>query len=307
MIKTLRWQLYVPFYTFFIIFLAPQAQAGMTEEVVDLPTCSLHLRVIEGSAQAAGARFIMMDGVPLSGAVFKNLGERLAVRLDATSTLIDFPGVGGSILNGENYGWTPLRECLRAYLATQPANILVVGDLAMPVMAPLVHEFPKIQGLVIFNSVIKPSELHPPFPMSFMRCCPRLAVAVGSITPGVFFEKRIRDVGLGRPDRVSPEEIHALYVEMRKNHGLRRLARLMNDIELNEETDRLILDGLATPIPQLYLWGEADPVLGSEYKKLPAFTAHQRLIVIPQARHFLMIDYAEEVTDAIASWHEAFP
>lgn len=287
--------------TFFVLL--PQAQARMTEEVVDLPTCTLHVRIINGSAEATGPRFIMMDGVPLSGAIFNHLGERLSVRLNATSILVDLPGIGGSTLKGENYGWNPLRECLRSYLAGQPPHIFVLNDLAMPVVAPLVPEFPKIRGLVILNSVIKPSQLHPPFPMSFLRCCPRLGVAVGTITPRFIFENRIRYIGLGRPESVSPEEIHALYAEMRQNNGLRRLARLMHDIELDEETDRSVLDGLAIPIPQLFLWGEADPVLGSEYKNLPPLSGNQRLIVFPQARHFLMLDFAEESADAIASWH----
>jgi pimeloyl-ACP methyl ester carboxylesterase len=291
----------------FFILLLPQAQASVVKEIIELPTCSLQLRIIKASEAASGPRIIMMDGVPLSGAVFQNLGDQLSVRLDATSILIDFPGVGGSSLNGKHYGWSPLRECLRQYLATQPPSIIVLGDLAMPVVAPLLHELPKIQALVVLNSVIKPSEVHPPFPLSFMRCCPRTAVLFGTITPGVFFKKRIRDVGLGRPDKVSQEEIDSLYAGMRENHGLRRLARLVNDIELDEETDRLILDGLATPIPQLFLWGEADPALGSEYKKLPAFTANQHLIVIQQAKHFLMMDYADELAEAIAAWHARHP
>ncbi|MBI5782495.1 MAG: alpha/beta hydrolase [Gammaproteobacteria bacterium] len=292
--------------TTFLCFV-PEALAGLMEQMVDLPTCTLHLRVIKESAKAAGPRFIMMDGVPLSGAVFQHLAERLSERLNATSTLIDFPGVGSSTLKGQNYGWSPLRECLRSYLAIQPPFILVLGDLGLPVVAPLFPELPNLRGAVIFNSVVKPSELHPPFPLNFLRSSPRLAVAVGSITPRFIFEKRIRDLGLGRPETVSREEIGALCAEMRQNHGFRRLARVMNDIELNEETDRAILSGLATTIPQLFIWGEADPVLGFEYKKLPPLSDHQRLIVFPQARHFLMIDFAEEVTDVIAKWYATFP
>lgn len=63
-------------------------------------------------------------------------------------------------------------------------------------------------------------------------------------------------------------------------------ARSMNDIEFNEEADRLILGGLSTTIPLLLLRGEADPVPGSEYKNLPPFSANQRFIALPQARHF---------------------
>lgn len=287
--------------------LAPHAQALQTEERIDLPTCTLQLRVIKGSAEAAGPRFIMMDGVPLSGAVFNRLGERLAARLDATSTLIDFPGVGRSTLKGTHYGWNPLRQCLRTYLATQPPHLFILGDMAMPVIAPLLNVSPQIRKLVVLNSVIKPSQLHPAFPLNFLRCCPQLAATIGGIVPDALLENRVRAIGLGHPEQSDPEAVHALTVEMRQNNGLRRLARLMNDIELNEETDRLIRDGLATPIPQLYLWGEADPVLGNEYTVLQPLAAHQRLIVFPQARHFLMIDFADEVVDAIANWHAESP
>lgn len=69
------------------LFLVPDAPAGLTEEMADLPTCTLYLRVIKGPAEAAGPRFIMMDGVPLSGAVFKHVAERLSERLNATSAL----------------------------------------------------------------------------------------------------------------------------------------------------------------------------------------------------------------------------
>lgn len=287
--------------------LLPDAAAGMTEADVDLPGCTLHTRTIQGPATASAPRFLMMSGVPLSGAVFRQFGERLAARLSATSTFIDFPGVGGSALKGERYGLQAIRSCLRKYLAAQPAHLFVAGDLAMPVIAPLLPETPQIKALVVLNSVIKPSQVQPPFPLNFMRCCPSLALAIGSITPRAVFEMRIRDIGLGRPESVDPEEIHALYAELRHNHGLRRLARLMNDIELDEDGDRAIREGLATPIPQLFLWGEADPALGAEYRNLPEHTANQQLIVFPHGRHYLMIDHAEELTDAVALWLAGLP
>lgn len=279
--------------------------ARQISEQIDLPSCQLMTRTI--NAGADGPRFIMMEGVPLSGAVFEKLGNQLTDHLNASSTLIDFPGVGGSSLKGQNYNWGPLRNCLREFLAKQPAHVFVLGDLAMPVIAPLLQETPQIRGLVSFNSVIKASELHPPFPMNFLRCCPRLAVAVSSVTPAAFFKHRIRTIGLSRPDSVSEAEMNSLYVEMRQNRGMNRLARLMRDIALDEETDQLIAKGLATPLPQLFLWGEADPALGLEYRKLPQLTNNQRLIVFPQARHFLMMDHAVETAKAILEWHEVLP
>jgi pimeloyl-ACP methyl ester carboxylesterase len=287
--------------------LLSDALAEMTVKDVDLPTCTLHTRTIQGPANPYGPHFLMMSGVPLSGAVFRQLGERLATRLSATSTFIDFPGVGGSALKGVPYGLPALRTCLRDYLGTQPAHVFVVGDLGMPVVAPLLPATPNIRALAVLNSVIKPSQVNPPFPMNIMRCCPRLAIAIGSITPRAVYEMRIRDIGLGRPDDVDPEEIHALYREMRHHNGLHRLARLMNDIELDEDGDQAILDGLATPIPQLFLWGEADPALGSEYKNLPALAANQQLIVFPQGKHYLMLDHADELTEAIVHWIAGLP
>ena len=290
-----------------VLVFAPEADAALTETNVDLPTCTVHVRVIRGSDSAAGPRFIMMDGVPLPSATYIRLAEQLSQRLDTTNLLIDFPGVGGTTLKGDNYGWGPIRECLRAYLATQPPHILVLSDLALPAAAPLIREIPAVQGLVIPNAVIRTSEVKPPFPLNFLRCCGRLAVAVGTLTPRPFYERRIRTVGIGRPEAVSRDEIRALYKEMRRDRGLSRLARVMGDVALDEETDRAILGGLAAPIPQLFVWGEADPVLGSEYKKLPPLSDNQRLIVLPEARHYLMIDSANEVSDAIVNWYGDHP
>lgn len=282
---------------------AQGACAAGVDERIDLPTCTLHARVVHGAAGPQSPHFIMVDGVPLSAAIYLGLAERLSARLGATSLLVDFPGVGGSRLKGPYYGWAPMRECLHAYLKVQPPYVLVLSDLALPLAAPLLPALPNLRGVVILNSVIRPSEFHPPFPMNFLRCCPHLAVAVGSIMPRALYEKRIRDVGLGRPQAVNPEEIHALYAEMRRDHGLRRLARIMNDITLDTDGDREILAGLATTVPQLLVWGAADPALGGEYKKLPSLTVNQQLVVLPQARHFLMLDFADEVADALVEWY----
>lgn len=201
--------------TITLCLLVSGVSARQTEEVIDLPNCQLKVRTIH--AQAKGPRFIMMEGVPLSGAVFERLANQLADRLDATSSLIDFPGVAGSHLKEATYDWGPLRACLKSYLDTQASHVFVLGDLAMPVIAPLLRETPGIQELVSFNSVIKPSEVSPPFPINFLRCCPYLAVAVSAIMPAAFFKSRLRTVGLDRQASVLPEEMDLRYTEMVAN------------------------------------------------------------------------------------------
>ncbi len=86
------------------VLLLPQAQASVVKEMVELPNCRLQIGIIKPSTVTSGPRFIMMDGVPLSGAVFQNLGDQLSMRPDATSMLIGVlscisqasrPGVNG--------------------------------------------------------------------------------------------------------------------------------------------------------------------------------------------------------------------
>lgn len=72
---------------------------------------------------------------------------------------------------------------------------------------------------------------------------------------------------------------------------------------MDPAADQSVIEGLATPIPQLYLWGEADPALGQEYQRLLPLKPNQKLLRFPTARHFMMLDYASESADAITDWH----
>jgi len=244
----------------------------------------------------------MLNGVPLSSAIYRKVADRLKKELAATSYLVDLPGTGGSSMTNGDYSWLAIRECIHSYLAGLPAHTLVMDDLAPLAVLPLPGNQTRTQGLVILNAVIRPSEVHPPFPLNFLRCFPRLAVILGSITPRAVYLARFRALGIARPEMVNKDELRALYAEMRADKGLGRLAKLMSGIALNEETDQSIIAGLETPIPQLFIWGVSDPVLGNEYKKLPELTSNQTLVVFPGAKHFLMLDYPDEITRAIADW-----
>ncbi len=64
----------------------------------------------------------------------------------------------------------------------------------------------------------------------------------------------------------------------------------------------LILQGLMAPVPQSFVWGEQDPVLGQDLFHLPPLAAHQRLHRIAGAKHYLMIDHAKEISAVISQW-----
>ena len=279
------------------------AHAELEEQSVDLPTCHLHLHRTDPDIVASRPLFVMMEGVPLSAMIYRKLALALADRLNAQSILIDFPGIGGSFLNGEKYGWTEQRACIRSYLSKLPPHILVVSDLALPVVAPLALESIPIRGMVVSNSVIKASVTKPPFPMSFFRCCPQSALFLSAITPGFVLKNRIKYLGVGRTELVDEDEINKLNAEMQTN-GFSGLAKIMTDIALDEATDAEIRAGLSTSTPKLYLWGESDPLLGDQYRYLPASKYPQPLILYPEARHFLMLDHFNEMATDIERWYK---
>jgi len=286
----------------FLSIISPVLQAEMIEKDIDLPNCILHVHMTNHEVTEEKPLFVMMEGVPLSGKIYYKLANELVDKMNAQSILIDFPGVGSSEIKNEDYSWDKQRECLRSYLVTLPAHILVVSDLALPVAAPLTLEPLDINGLIVANSVVKPSETKPPFPMSFFRCCPGMALAVSAITPRFILETRINSLGIGRPESVDKEEIRELYNEMKRN-GFKRLALIMTAIDLDEKTDQEIIDGLAAPLPQLFLWGGADPVLGKQHEKLQPLSKNQKLIIYEEARHFPMLDYYGEMANDISEWY----
>jgi len=280
---------------------AAHAELNRTQHA--LASCTLQVRVVGQPEVQAGPRFVMINGVPLSSAIYRKVAQRLQERLAATSYLIDLPGTGGSTLNGKDYSWPALRACIHSQLKELPPHLLVMDDIAPLSALPFPQAYANTEGLVILNAVTRPSEVHPPFPLSFLRCCPDLAVAVGSVTPRAIFLARIRGLGIARSEAVSTKELNSLYAEMMADGGLRHLANLMSGFALDEEADRAFNNGLQTPVPQLFIWGTADPVLGQAYKHLLPLSDNQQLVTYPDAKHFLMLDYPDEIADAISEWY----
>lgn len=278
-------------------------QAELIEQDVDLPGCQLHTHHTDATLADYRPLFVMIEGVPLSARVYRKLALGLADNMDAQSILIDFPGIGKSFLKGNRYTWSDHRACIQSYLATLPPHIVISSDLATPVVAPLLHASLPIRGMVISNSVIKPSVTQPPFPMSLFRCCPQLAIVASAVIPNAILRNRIREIGIGREATADNDEISALSKEMDDN-GFSGLAKVMSGITLDEAGDVEMQTALNTSLPILYLWGTIDPVLGEQYKYLPELKIGQQLILYPDARHFPMLDHQQEMAADIESWYK---
>jgi pimeloyl-ACP methyl ester carboxylesterase len=273
------------------------------ERDIELSDCIIHERTISQSPDSTGPLFVMVNGVPVTSLIYLDLACELVKRLDARVILADLPGTGRSYLKDGCYSWSRQRECLGDYLSRQDHHILVVHDISGPIALPLVSELSVIDRLVVMDTIIKPSEFSPPFPMNWLRSYFFISKPVAYLMPFFIYEYKFRDMGISRNDKVPSEQIESIYGELCYNYGKGRLVEVMNGFELNPGTDRAIRRGLARDIPQLFIWGGMDPALGLERYKLPPLTRNQQMVLIPQAKHFLMLDFHDEVANAIVDWY----
>lgn len=270
-----------------------------------LQNCTLKVRTIGSSNKAHTPQFVMMNGVPFSSAIYTKLADKLDKKLLATSYLIDLPGTGGSHLYRGEYSRQAIRQCVQDYLTTLPSHILIIDDLALLAAFPLLIDKPtNTKGIIILNAPLKPSTTNLPFPMNFLSCCPSLAVFTELLTPRFFFIDQIRGMGIDRQKVVSEYELNAFYNELHQEDGMNNLARLLSEIERDKTSDLNIIEGLKTTIPQLFIWGTADPSLGQEHKHLYPLAKNQEIIIFNKAKHFLMLDYYNEISDVIVKWHK---
>lgn len=275
----------------------------VSERDYELAQCVLHERELTVRGTQALATIIMVNGVPASSRIYEGLATELLRPLNAKVILLDLPGTGRSYLKKGKYSWTRQRQCLQRYLAYQAPHILVVHDIAGPIAIPLVGEVSTIKHLVVLNTIIRPSEFEPVFPMSCMRGCGLLAKPVSYSMPFYLYESRFRELGIQRNEKIDSEQIRAIYDDMRWNKGKGRLVEVMRGFELERESDQKIALGLAHTVPQLFIWGQADPTLGQELLKLPKPASWRAIVRLQQAKHFLMMDYKKEVAQAIVDWY----
>jgi len=247
--------------------------------------------------------FVFVNGVPVTASIYLPLANELVDSINATVLLVDLVGTAGSRLFGDSYSWQTQRQLLEEFLMKQKPHTLLVHDAAGPVLLPLVGSIETIEELIILNTVIRPTELEPPFPLNFMQRT-ALAQPFSHFTTRSYYKRKIRDHGIDRDSSVSELFLNTLYREVKSDRGLPYLTKIMRGFELNENSDQLIAEGIQSSVPKLVIWAEADPVLGDMITYLePLLEEDDTLIVkIPQAKHFFMLDYGTEIVEAIMVW-----
>ncbi len=280
----------------------PPTATTFLSRQIDLDQCSVYERTSVAQHQGEEIRFVFIGGVGGPGKIFEPLATRLTERLSIAAAAVDLPGMGRSRLHGMPYTWSNQRACLAAYLQSQPPFVLVVHDIAGPIALPLLPQLPQLRGVVVLNTIFDTGNLHPPFPLNWIRHAGPLGKPLAYTMNFPFYRMRVRQMGIARDDQVPKAFLRSVYEEITVDGGKGRLAEVMQGFELGAATDQAIRDGLAVNVPQLFIWGEADPALGKEIDKLPPRRSNQRLERLPEAKHFLMMDFAREMTNVIEAW-----
>jgi pimeloyl-ACP methyl ester carboxylesterase len=242
---------------------------------------------------------VLLHGVPVTSSVAEPLARELHARLANPVALVDLPGLGRSSVEGEVY-WSSQRSVLGAWLREQGAVILVVHDIAGPIALPLLaDERIDVRGVVLLNTILEPSTFQPVLTMRLLGT-PLLGLLFAWATPRWLYVRRMRALGIARPERVETGLLERLYAETFGEGGWRSLHAVMRGFELDPSADRALAAGLAkTDVPCVAVWADADPALGDQRRHLPSLAPRCSLHVLPDARHFLMLDHATEIAEAL--------
>jgi pimeloyl-ACP methyl ester carboxylesterase len=279
----------------------------------ELSSCTIFQRAtlsLQNRSENKNHQLYLINGVPATGLIYQPLVSQLqkTSKVPWDFHLVDLPGTGGSRLRDNKSSWTKQRQCISEYFEKiEEPFFLAIHDIAGPVILPLIKNYSyKIKGLIIFNTIIKPSKFKLIFPMSTLGT---KFLGMGSLfaksMPRFYFKYLFRKKGLARNDLVSEEQLNELYKEIKRNSGKSELASIIKGFEKTEHTDNLILEGLRAPIPKLIIWGDADPSLGKQYQYLSnSETALTELHHIKEGKHFLMMDFHEEISIIINKWIE---
>lgn len=264
----------------------------------------IHYRTVSPENWDNKSQIVMVNGVPVTSMIYDKLAEKIISELPVRIILVDLVGTGGSFLKDKNYNWTAQREAMNCFFNTLDNFTLLVHDAAGPILLPLLSNQDKIKSVIILNTVIKPTKLKPPFPLSIMHKS-KIIQPFAALTPRWYYKMKIKEHGIDKAELVTEDFLNKLYSETHKEQGFTRLAKVMNGFELNENSDSIIKKGIESNKPKLVVWADSDPVLGSMLIYLePLLKEKDCLVKITEAKHFFMLDYADEIARAIVEWYD---
>jgi haloalkane dehalogenase len=251
--------------------------------------------------QGDGAPVVLVHGVPTSSYIWRKVLPLLADR-GLRGLAFDLPGLGLAERPEEfDYSWGGLArwtgEAIDA-LGIERCH-LVVHDIGGPIGCEwAVRNRERVISLTALNVMLEVADFRRHWSMQlfvprgigelWLRSLSRFAMGLMTSYEGI-----------GDRSAVSRDELGAYYDLLKREDGGRAFLRIMRGFELNEQKERLLVDGLRErTYPAQIVWGRDDRALNRALAGVKRTLGTKPTLI--QAKHFLMEDRAPAVAEAIA-------
>jgi haloalkane dehalogenase len=249
-----------------------------------------------------GDPVVLMHGIPVSSYLYRKVLPLLAER-GLRGVAFDLPGLGlAEKPAGFDYSWSGLGrwtgEAIDA-LGIERCH-LVLHDIGGPIgLEWALRNRERIKTLTVLDTLIDVGHFRRVWSMDLARPPLIGPFWVATIRPPVarwlFYLQGIADRS-STPAR----EVDAHIALLHRNGGGRSFRQIVRGFELTEERERFYVDGLRDANwPSTILWGERDPALGEDRRRVFEDVLGVEATVLP-AKHFLQEDQAPVVAGAIA-------
>ena len=251
-----------------------------------------------------GDPVVCMHGVPASSFLYRKVLPELADR-GLQGVAFDLPGLGLAARPTDfDYSWTGLGKfAVEAVEALELENFhLVVHDIGGPVGFELAAAMrDRVRSMTILNTMIEVDVFRRPWVMQ-----PFAVPVAGELWLATMvkplFRTLMRQIGIGNPDKVHPDDIDAYVDLLKREDGGRAFLKIMKGFErTRQKRDLYVSTVRQVPYPVQIIWGADDPALkiGVEGEHCKAAAELADMYTLP-AKHFPQEDQAPAIAERIA-------
>ncbi len=251
--------------------------------------------------QGDGEPVVLMHGIPVSSFLYRKVLPLLAER-GLRGVAFDLPGLGLAEKRREfDYTWTGLGRWTGAAIDALGIERchLVLHDIGGPIgLEWALRNRERVRTLTVLDTLIDVAHFRRVWSMDLAAPPVLGPIWVATIRPPVarwlFYMQGIAD-----RSATPAHEVDAHIALLHRDGGGRSFRQIVRGFELTPDKERFYVDGLQEAgWPATILWGERDPALGEERRRVIEGALRTGSRLLP-AKHFLQEDQAPAVAEAI--------
>ncbi len=251
--------------------------------------------------QGDGEPVVLMHGIPVSSFLYRKVLPLLAER-GLRGVAFDLPGLGLAEKRHEfDYTWTGLGRWTGAAINALGIERchLVLHDIGGPIgLEWALRNRERVRTLTVLDTLIDVAHFRRVWSMDLAAPPVLGPIWVATIRPPVarwlFYMQGIAD-----RSATPAHEVDAHIALLHRDGGGRSFRQIVRGFELTPDKERFYVDGLREAgWPATILWGERDPALGEERRRVIEGALRTGSRLLP-AKHFLQEDQAPAVAEAI--------